>query len=139
MAHTQASFLSEEEVRELRRILFGDQPDGFVNNRVYERHPFSATQFVAAVIPGLPTREKSFRQVLCNDISTDGISFFWPTCPHFRHVYVALGRKPNLTWIKARVCHHRKTDRQEGEYLVGCEFLARAASLASLLATPTKR
>jgi hypothetical protein len=133
MAGTRESLLSEEEVREIRRTLWGNEQEGFVNRRRNQRHPFPVTQAVAPVTPGLRTTEKSFREVLCNDISVGGISFFWPTRPHFARVYIALGGKPNLTWIKARVCHYRKTDRKEGAYLVGCEFLVRATSFTSLL------
>ncbi len=111
MAGTQVSFLSQEEDRAVRSALWGNQPDGFVNRRVNQRRPFSLTQAVAPAIPGLRTTEKSFADVLCNDVSVGGISFFWPTRPHFTHVYIALGRKPKLTWIKARVCYHRKTNR----------------------------
>ena len=69
--------------------------------------------------------DEDFSLVRCHDLSTSGISFYWPTAPKFDHVIVALAAQKGTTRVLAHVVFAGKQPDATGEYLVGCRFLRR--------------
>jgi hypothetical protein len=72
----------------------------------------------------VPT-DADFHLVRCHDLSTSGISFYWPTSPNFDQVIVALVSGQGTTRVLARVMFHGPQAGQQGQYLIGCRFVRR--------------
>ena len=91
-----------------------------------ERHSFPATQRIAPCGKnGAMAVDEDFSLVHCHDLSTSGISFYWPTAPKFDHVIVALASQKGTTRVLAHVVFAGKQPDATGEYLIGCRFLRR--------------
>jgi hypothetical protein len=90
------------------------------------RHPYNTAQWVAPCFGHTPPERHEFRQVRCRDISTSGISFYWPTPPDYDRVVVRLGAGPNAIEVTARVVRFEPVDGGSGAaYVVGCQFTGR--------------
>jgi hypothetical protein len=96
------------------------------DRRRSERHSFPATQ---RVVPcgrnGAATVDADFQLVRCHDLSTSGISFYWPTAPKFDHVIVALAGPKGTTRVLANVVFSGLQPGEPPEYLIGCRFIRR--------------
>ncbi len=91
-----------------------------------ERHSFPAMQRVAPCGKnGAVADDEDFSLVRCHDLSTSGISFYWPTPPKFDHVIVALASPKGTTRVLAHVVFAGQQPERAGEYLVGCRFVRR--------------
>jgi hypothetical protein len=73
---------------------------------------------------GLPSRDR-FQQVRCQDISSSGISFFWPRIPEFEYIVINLETSGPPIHVTARVTSVRPVPNQPGQLLVGCQFTGR--------------
>jgi hypothetical protein len=95
------------------------------DRRQSERHSFPAVQRVQPCgRNGMPL-DGDFQLVRCHDLSTSGISFYWPTAPNFDHVIVALASPNGTTRVLAHVAFQGRQPGDHGEYLIGCRFLRR--------------
>jgi hypothetical protein len=117
--------LAEDEVQQLRRVLFGEESSPDRQRRQSARFSFPAVQLALPLVPGRPLDGRSIRKVQCHDISRSGIAFFWPTQPDFATMCIGLGANGNLTWMKGQVVHSRRIAGEESRYLVGCAFTER--------------
>ncbi len=95
------------------------------NRRDNERHSFPCVQLLAPFdgehLPG----PEQLRQVLCNDLSPSGFSFFAFEKPETSQVIAALGQIPPEFFV-AEIVHVRPTMTTNGhDYHVGCRFLRR--------------
>ena len=95
--------------------------------RESERHSFPAVQRVAPCRGTAVPTEADFHLVRCHDLSTSGISFYWPTSPNFDQVIVALVSPQGTTRVLARVMFHGPQAGHQGQYLIGCRFVRRLA------------
>ena len=90
------------------------------------RHPYGTTQWVAPYFGDTPPERPEFHQVGCRDLSTSGLSFFWPQPFDYEHVVVRLGAGANVIHVTARVVRTEPVDGDSGPvHLVGCEFTRR--------------
>ena len=74
----------------------------------------------------LPLKEH-FRQVQCQDLSTNGIAFFAEVPPSYDRLVVALASAFDVIYLTAAVAHYKQVG-PEGQppcYLIGCRFLGR--------------
>ena len=74
----------------------------------------------------LPLREQ-FRQVQCQDLSTNGIAYFSDVPPAYDRLVVALASAFDVIYLTAAVAHYKQVG-PEGQapcYLIGCRFLGR--------------
>jgi hypothetical protein len=99
--------------------LFFQQGSG--ERRNGPRHPYKCMQLLAPYNgAGLP-RQQDFSWVECRNLSTRGLSFFWPEPPAFKRIVMALGEAPFI-FVVGRLVHAVA----EGEQvLCGCEFESR--------------
>ena len=74
---------------------------------------------------GAAAIDEDFQLVRCHDLSTSGISFYWPTAPNFDHVIVALASPKGTTRVLAHVVFNGQQPGEPGEYLIGCRFVRR--------------
>jgi hypothetical protein len=111
-----------EALDSLMPVLSATDPD----RRRSERHSFPATQRVAPCGKnGAMAVDEDFQVVRCHDLSTSGISFYWPTTPKFDHVIVALASPKGTTRVLANVVFCGKPTDEAGEHLIGCRFIRR--------------
>ena len=101
-------------------------PDS-AERRESQRHSFPAVQRVAPCRGTAVPTDADFHLVRCHDLSTSGISFYWPTSPNFDQVIVALVSGQGTTRVLARVMFHGPQAGQQGQYLIGCRFVRRLA------------
>ena len=91
------------------------------------RRTFQYRQWIAPLIGTAMPQRSDFVQVVCDDISAGGISFYLDHPPTFERLLVALGKAPGLTYFAAQVVRIvEKSVRGEKVYLVGCRFTGRA-------------
>jgi hypothetical protein len=90
------------------------------------RRTFQYRQLVGPVLDGrLPARNQFF-EVVCEDISAGGVSFYLSSRPEYKQVVVGLGRLPHLTFFMAEIV--RVVDKEldgRSQVLVGCRFTGR--------------
>jgi hypothetical protein len=87
------------------------------------RQRFPLQQMMAPFYRKMP-KANQFVPVLCYDLSTAGVAFYWPSAPDFSKVILGLGERAELTYVAARVV--RKVDcGPNGRVLLGCEFVDR--------------
>ena len=64
--------------------------------------------------------------VRCHDISSQGISFFWPDDPHFKHLLISLGNDEDMMFMAAEIVHSKPVYMHgEWQYVVSCRFTKR--------------
>jgi len=90
-----------------------------------DRRPYPVKQFVAFFNRELPGAD-GFEQVLCNDISMGGISFYLNRRPDTEQVVISLGTARNLTFMVLQVKSFRLafTNGQRC-FRIGCQFVRR--------------
>jgi CheY-like chemotaxis protein len=100
-----------------------------VERRSVERQPYLKTELLAACSPGELPSPSMFREVVCHEICTTGISFFLPRPPGFQLAVITLGKSTDKISMLIRVVHcteHDDTGHQR--YLVGGQFERRVSS-----------
>jgi hypothetical protein len=118
-----ASVSSEPQTPESLVSLIGATDAG--DRRESERHSFPAVQRIAPCRGTAVPTEADFQLVRCHDLSTSGISFYWPTAPNFDQVIVALASPQGTTRVLARVMFHGPQAGPQGQFLIGCRFVRR--------------
>ena len=117
---------AEKPVQAVPKEMLKDLGARGSDRRTSPRRPFSKYQMIAPFTDGqIPTADM-FRKVLCNDISSGGISFVLPSPPEYDAIVVALGDGANVTFVSAKVARcHKMPDSDPPAYLVGCKFTGR--------------
>ncbi len=90
------------------------------------RRTYQYRQLIAPLLGDrLPARNRFF-EVVCEDISAGGISFYLDTPPDFKRVVVGLGQAPQLTFFTADIARvaEKEVDGRR-QFLVGCRFTGR--------------
>lgn len=100
-------------------------PDA-TDKRTSPRRRYKYRQSIAPMYGGVIPPRRKFFEVICEDISGGGISFYLDQAPDFDQLVVALGRPPLLTYFTAEVVRtiERVIDGYQ-VYLVGCRFMGR--------------
>jgi hypothetical protein len=90
------------------------------------RKQFQYAQRIAPMHGGLLPAKDEYFNVECNDISQGGISFYLRRPPGCEHFAVALGQKPKVTVLVAKVVYSRAVEHKGAKMiLVGCKFVDR--------------
>lgn len=64
--------------------------------------------------------------VRCHDISLQGVSFFWPDDPDFKHLLISLGKEDDLLFMSCEIVRSKPVYMHgEWQYIVRCRFLKR--------------
>lgn len=93
------------------------------------RKKFQVNQRIAPMHSEMLPRVDEYFKVECNDISRGGISFYLKRPPGCKHFAIALGQKPSITVLIAKVVYSREVDHDDQRmYLVGCQFIDRLQS-----------
>ena len=72
--------------------------------------------------------------VHCHDLSVEGISFFWPDCPDFESLIIALSTEATPVYLLTRVMNYKAVAMHgEAGYLVGCRFLSRLSRFSDIV------
>jgi hypothetical protein len=109
----------------VERVMAGLPEAGSNERRGAKRFQFPVVQCIAQYDrTGLPSRG-SFQPVRCQDLSTSGISFFWPRIPDFEYIVIGLDTSGTRIHLTARVTSVRPASNQPGQLLVGCQFTGR--------------
>jgi PAS domain S-box-containing protein len=99
---------------------------GFDAVRTSPRRAYPYRQLIAAHKPGVSPDRLTFEAVQFHDISAGGVSFRLPYRPAFDTVVLALGVRPNVHYISAKIVSVSEFDEDGGTaYHVGCRFLER--------------
>jgi hypothetical protein len=81
---------------------------------------------VAAMEPGVSPDRLAFSEVQFHDISAGGVSFLLEIHPNFDTVVLALGVRPNVHYISAKIVNVVEVyEDGNRRYQVGCRFLQR--------------
>lgn len=89
------------------------------------RRPYPTRQSIAFCDEDLP-RGDAFEQVICNDVSMCGISFFLNRRPDAQRLVISLGTAPDLTFMLAKVQNFRIAYAHDKRcFRIGCQFLRR--------------
>jgi hypothetical protein len=88
------------------------------------RWPYPFLQAVAAYDGLELPRRKDLQKVLCQDLSTTGISLLISETPQFEHLVVRLGRVPSVVYVTARVVRAVPQTGGDG-FVLGCSFLGK--------------
>ena len=96
-----------------------------VGHRSEVRRTYPVNQLVAFHDESETPTKEMFRPVLCQDISTNGISFYHPGPPATDHCTIALGRMPGVIFVKAKVIHYGPYVGPNQKWVIGCQFLSK--------------
>lgn len=102
-----------------------ENPDSPLNRRGSTRHAFRVIQRIAPYDGTKMPAAADFCPAACRNISTQGFSFLWPEVPSFKHLILALGERPQVTYVAAEVARTSPMPRDQKWTLVGCRFLRR--------------
>jgi hypothetical protein len=109
----------------LQKMMGGVARPGASERRRARRYSYPTTQLIAPYDRGgLPTASQ-FREVRCQDLSTGGISFHWPTEPDFEDLVIQLGGRRSPVFVTAHITSMRPSGEPTGEFLIGCQFTGR--------------
>lgn len=86
------------------------------------RQEFPIQQIMAPFYRKMPTAQQ-FVPVSCHDLSTSGISFYWPQVPDFSKAIIGLGTQ-HVTYVAVRVVRHTLC-KTSGRVIIACEFVDR--------------
>jgi hypothetical protein len=100
------------------------------DKRTSNRSRYSAIQRVAFHEEAQIPSTVKFAPMRCRDISPRGIAFFVSSSPVTQFCTVALTRGETVIYIRCRVVRTCPPDNNNGEWLVGGEFLERNDRLA---------
>jgi len=94
-----------------------------------ERRKFYRKQFIAPLTSrGMPEPHE-YREVVCQALSTEGVTFLQKSSPNFAMLVVELGEAPNVHHLKAEVTKVEAVAVDYGGgYRVHCKFLGRATA-----------
>jgi hypothetical protein len=120
-----ATALGSAEQQHLDSLVTLIGESGAADRRNTARHAFPTVQRVAPCRGTAVPTDADFHLVRCHDLSTSGISFYWPSSPDFDQVIVALASPQGTTRVLARVMFHGQQGGQQGQYLIGCRFIRR--------------
>jgi len=106
-------------------VLEARQQAAQLDRRNDQRHDFATLQYVAPYHNGQLPTDDQFIQVVCRDISPQGLSFLSPSPPSTDYMVVALGSNSPI-FLSASVLRHQPivVDGQT-LFLVGLRFIAR--------------
>lgn len=104
------------------------EASGSPEKRGEQRHSFSMVQRISPCYRDACLANNAYQGVHCYDLSTHGISFYWPSKPAFSIALISLELPAGKFVIKAQVVHVQEVDSQTGEHVVGCRFLERVSS-----------
>jgi PAS domain S-box-containing protein len=108
------------ELQNLTEVIF----EG--NRREFPRKPYPYIQRIAPWSGGRLPPQRTFVEVLCRDISSTGVSFFFPRRPNFDRLVVSLGPTDKKVYVIAEVRHVANINVDgRPAFAVGCQFLAR--------------
>jgi hypothetical protein len=108
------------------------QSEAVQERRTTRRFSYERVQLVAPVIGSELPKPEDFVEVLFQDLSADGFSFFAAEELDCKQVVAKLGATPHIVPVLARVVHQRRAQRDDQpSYLVGCRIVRRL-SLAEL-------
>ncbi len=97
-----------------------------VQQRSSPRRNYRYRQLIAPRYDSLMPAKQDFFEVMCEDISAGGVSFYIDQLPDFESLVVALGTPPELTYFSARITRViEKTYDGHEAWLVGCRFTGR--------------
>ena len=120
IATLEVTSLSETEVQEALQVARVEWFPGKLEQRSAERWPYPASELLAACGQGKLPNRAMFREVLCHDLCTTGISFFSSRPPGFRLAVITLGMSTDKTAMLIRVVHCTAYDSTGcNRYLVG--------------------
>jgi len=111
---------SDQEIGEIRESV--EKSIAEAERRMSKRFHFSAVQSMAPCNGSELPRKRAFGKVLCQDISTSGISFRLPFQPDFDHAVIRLSKPHSSIYVMARVTSIRPASIG---FLVGCRFLSK--------------
>jgi hypothetical protein len=92
--------------------------------RVAERRPYNCQQKIAPYMGEGRPLPADFQSARCIDISSSGISFFWPREPAFHSVVIQLGDAQKYVEVIATVRWHSRQPTVDG-YMIGAMFVGR--------------
>ena len=97
------------------------------------RHGYDCTQTIAPYDGENTPDPSAYLQVECRDISTNGVSFYFPTKPSFQSIAVLLKGTEEPLHLVAKVVNSRPIDSDErSQYLIGCQFTGRLPTPSAL-------
>jgi hypothetical protein len=117
---------------ELVHQLVGPRESASTNRRNAPRHGFPGKHRVAPYRGGPTPLDDAFREVVCQDISTGGFSFYCREVPSTPKLAVHLSNEAVSLWLIAEICHSSPVDGDDGPMLlVGCRFVGRLEPVAA--------
>jgi len=97
-----------------------------IEQRRAVRESFDGIQSIAPYGDGQPPDPADFRQVRCQDLSVNGVSYFDDEPPTFNRFLMVLGSNPAVCMI-GEVIRYTKVAGVDGpEFVIGCKFVGRA-------------
>ena len=85
----------------VERVMAGLPEAAGVERRRAKRFLFPVVQYMAQYDrTGLPSRDR-FQPIRCQDLSSSGVSFFWPRVPDFEYVVIGLDTDDALIHLSA--------------------------------------
>jgi PAS domain S-box-containing protein len=96
------------------------------DRRRMKRRPFPYKQILAPVVSGRMPSPEMFREVRCQDLSSQGFSYYAPDIPDYQQLIVAFGKKGSLIYLTAEIVHvSPSTVDGEDMFVVGCRYTGR--------------
>ncbi|MGA2066802.1 MAG: hypothetical protein ABSG86_17625 [Thermoguttaceae bacterium] len=118
-----AHFLTSTEIDVIVGRRAGKDDSGR-EQRGARRYAFPTSQFVAPCESQTPDTLPVFYPARFRDVSTRGISFYWPKEPTFEKVVLLMsGRNMAITALAEVVRCTRTAKAADDEYLVGCRLV----------------
>jgi hypothetical protein len=109
--------------KELQGVLEAfDSEDSTQEQRGALRRPYHRLHRIAPFLGEGGPLPTDFQSALCNDISANGMSFFWPQVPSFKSVMIRLGDADKQRDVIANVLWRARSPVAAG-YLIGCQFV----------------
>ena len=120
-----ATAISERTRAIVSSVKHGRTP--FVEKRAHKRTPYPREQRVAPIVNGRLPSAAALRPMMCRDISSGGIAFYWRSVPAFELI-LELGIDAEICYVRA-VVKGCALDDSRNEYVVRCQFIERIAEL----------
>jgi hypothetical protein len=117
--------MSNDTTAKIGEVLPSEDPGRQEERRCEVRRPYPAIQFVAFHDDSQTPTKEMFQAVRCRDISTCGISFYYPGPATADYCTIVLGQKPAIVFIKAKVVRYRPYLGPNQEWVIGCAFLSK--------------
>lgn len=100
------------------------------------RRPYHVIQRMAPWNGFLP-EPSDYQEIVCNDLSTGGLSFFTKEMPATKDVVVTLGQDHGLL-MQAEIVHYQRRQHADSfSYYVGCRFIKRLENVPAELKPAT--